>query len=82
SWLTPAVNDLASTIMIRINNAAAANAMNLCSTALLAAHQFSLTAKQLLEQLDCYLQLLLHVPYTREVTVPDKAPEELLNNAL
>ncbi|EGY28589.1 glycerol-3-phosphate O-acyltransferase [Candidatus Regiella insecticola 5.15] len=82
SWLTPAVNDLASTIMIRINNAAAANAMNLCSTALLAARQFSLTAKQLLEQLDCYLQLLLHVPYTKEVTVPDKAPEELLNNAL
>ncbi|WP_339056615.1 glycerol-3-phosphate 1-O-acyltransferase PlsB [Candidatus Regiella endosymbiont of Tuberolachnus salignus] len=82
SWLTPAVNDLASTIMIRINNAAAANAMNLCSTALLAARQFLLTAKQLLEQLDCYLQLLLHVPYTTEVTVPDKAPEELLNNAL
>lgn len=82
SWLTAALNDLASTIMIRINNAAAANAMNLCSTALLAARQFSLTAKQLLEQLDCYLQLLLHVPYTTEVTVPDKAPEELLNNAL
>ncbi|WP_274873272.1 1-acyl-sn-glycerol-3-phosphate acyltransferase, partial [Serratia marcescens] len=43
SWLTPTVNDLAGQIMVRINNAAAANAMNLCSTALLASRQRSLT---------------------------------------
>ncbi|MFV8765898.1 glycerol-3-phosphate 1-O-acyltransferase PlsB, partial [Yersinia enterocolitica] len=82
SWLTPAVNDLAGKIMVRINNAAAANAMNLCSTALLASRQRSLTREQLLEQLDCYLQLMRNVPYAKDVTVPDKTPEELLNHAL
>ena len=82
SWLTPVVNDLAGQIMLRINNAAAANAMNLCSTALLASRQRSLTREQLLEQLDCYLQLMRNVPYAKDVTVPDKTPEELLNHAL
>lgn len=82
SWLTPASNDLARKIMISINNAAAANAINLCSTALLAAPKFSLTSKQLLEQLDCYLKLLINIPYTQYVTVPDQSPEELLINAL
>lgn len=82
TWLTPAVNDLAGKIMVRINNAAAANAMNLCSTALLASRQRSLTREQLLEQLDCYLQLMRNVPYAKDVTVPDKTPEELLNHAL
>ena len=42
-WLTPAVNDIAQQIMVRINNAGAANAMNLCVTALLASRQRSLT---------------------------------------
>lgn len=65
SWLTPAVNDLANQIMVRINNAAAANAMNLCSTALLASRQRSLTREQLLEQLDCYLQLMRNAPYAK-----------------
>lgn len=82
SWLTPTVNDLAEKIMVRINNAAAANAMNLCSTALLASRQRALTREQLLEQLECYLQLLRNVPYTQEVTVPAKTPEELLEHAL
>ncbi|WP_342221789.1 glycerol-3-phosphate 1-O-acyltransferase PlsB [Candidatus Fukatsuia endosymbiont of Tuberolachnus salignus] len=82
SWLTSVVNDLASQIMVRINNAAAANAMNLCSTALLASRQRSLARGQLLEQLDCYLQLLRYVPYAHDVTVPDKTPQELLDHAL
>ncbi|STS79412.1 glycerol-3-phosphate acyltransferase [Klebsiella pneumoniae] len=36
SWLTPTVNSIAADLMVRINNAGAANAMNLCCTALLA----------------------------------------------
>ncbi|WP_127958656.1 glycerol-3-phosphate 1-O-acyltransferase PlsB [Serratia microhaemolytica] len=82
SWLTPAVNDLAGKIMTRINNAAAANAMNLCCTALLASRQRALTRKQLLEQLECYLQLLRNTPYTADVTVPTQTPEQLLEHAL
>jgi glycerol-3-phosphate O-acyltransferase len=82
SWLTPTVNDLAAKIMVRINNAAAANAMNLCSTALLASRQRSLTREQLLEQLECYLQLMRNVPYASDVTVPTQTPDELLDHAL
>ncbi|TYR90738.1 glycerol-3-phosphate 1-O-acyltransferase PlsB, partial [Serratia marcescens] len=82
SWLTPTVNDLAGQIMVRINNAAAANAMNLCSTALLASRQRSLTREQLVEQLECYLQLMRNAPYARDVTVPTQTPNELLDHAL
>lgn len=82
NWLTPTVQDIALDIMVRINNAAAANAMNLCSTALLASRQRSLTRDQMEEQLDCYLQLLRNVPYTRDSTVPDKSAAELLDHAL
>ncbi|MGL6020589.1 MAG: glycerol-3-phosphate 1-O-acyltransferase PlsB, partial [Gibbsiella quercinecans] len=82
SWLTPTVNDLAGKIMVRINNAAAANAMNLCATALLASRQRSLTREQLIEQLDCYLQLMRNVPYAADATVPAQTAEELLDHAL
>ena len=81
-WLTPAVNDIAQQIMERINNAGAANAMNLCVTALLASRQRSLTREQLTEQLECYLDLLRNVPYSPDATVPDMTPEALLEHAL
>lgn len=81
-WLTPAVNNLAIKIMVRINNAASANAINLCATALLASKKYSLTRKQLLEQLNCYLQLILNAPYANNVTVPKQTPDELLSHAL
>lgn len=82
SWLTPTVNDIAQKVMVRINNAGAANAMNLCVTALLASRQRSLTREQLLEQLDCYTQLLRSVPYSTDSTVPPMTPDELLAHAL
>jgi glycerol-3-phosphate O-acyltransferase len=63
AWLTPTVNAIAADLMVRINNAGAANAMNLCCTALLASRQRSLTREQLTEQLDCYLNLMRNVPY-------------------
>lgn len=82
SWLTPTVNQIANRLMININNAAAANAMNLCCTALLASRQRALTREQLLEQLDCYQQLLQNVPYAKDATAPTKTPEEMLEHTL
>ncbi|OSM96637.1 glycerol-3-phosphate 1-O-acyltransferase PlsB [Lonsdalea populi] len=82
AWLTPTVQDIASDIMVRINNAAAANAMNLCSTALLVSPQRAMTRTQLEEQLECYLQLMRNVPYTENTTTPDKTPAELIEHAL
>ncbi|MGL9735925.1 MAG: glycerol-3-phosphate 1-O-acyltransferase PlsB [Symbiopectobacterium sp.] len=82
TWLTPTVQDIADIIMVRINNAAAVNAMNLCSTALLASRQRALTREQMHEQLDCYLQLLRNVPYSKDVTAPKKTAPELLEHTL
>jgi len=82
SWLTPTVNAIANTVMVNINKSAAANAMNLCSTALLASRQRALTREQLLEQLDCYLQLLRNAPYAEDATTPNQTAEELLQHAL
>lgn len=82
AWLNSTVTRLANKIMVRINNAAAANAVNLCSTALLASRQRALTREQLIEQIECYLQLLRNVPYTDDSTTPNKTAEQLLENAL
>ncbi|AIN46912.1 glycerol-3-phosphate 1-O-acyltransferase PlsB [Candidatus Palibaumannia cicadellinicola] len=83
-WLAPTVDNIAITIMIRINNAAAVNAMNLCSSVLLASRQcsYSLTRTQLLSQLTCYLELLRNVPYAPEVTVPNITSKALLEHTL
>jgi len=56
--------------------------MNLCCTALLASRQRSLTREQLLEQLDCYIDLLRNVPYAPDTTVPSASASELIDHAL
>ncbi|WP_435951703.1 glycerol-3-phosphate 1-O-acyltransferase PlsB [Dryocola sp. BD626] len=82
AWLTPTVNEIAAELMVRINNAGAANAMNLCCTALLASRQRSLTREQLTEQLDCYLSLLRNVPYSPDATAPEQSADALIDHAL
>ncbi|HCI6743596.1 TPA: glycerol-3-phosphate 1-O-acyltransferase PlsB, partial [Klebsiella variicola subsp. variicola] len=82
SWLTPTVNNIAADLMVRINNAGAANAMNLCCTALLASRQRSLTREQLTQQLECYLALLRNVPYSPDATTPSASASELIDHAL
>ena len=80
--LTPTVNSIAADLMVRINNAGAANAMNLCCTALLASRQRSLTREQLTQQLECYLALLRNVPYSPDATAPSASASELIDHAL
>ena len=80
SWLT--LNSIAADLMVRINNAGAANAMNLCCTALLASRQRSLTREQLTQQLECYLALLRNVPYSPDATAPSASASELIDHAL
>ncbi len=82
TWMAQVVSDIAEKMMVRINNAGAANAMNLCVTALLSSSQRSLTRKQLLTQLDCYCALLKHVPYSDECTLPAETSEQLLDSAM
>lgn len=82
SWFTPVVNDIARQVMISINAAGAANAMNLSVTALLSSNQRSLTRSQLLAQIHCYTELLRNVGYSDDSTVPQQSAEQLLDSAL
>ena len=81
NWLTPTTNLLAKVIMESINSSAAVNAMNLCSTFLLASQQNALTKQQLIEHINYALILLKSVPYSNLVTVPEQRAEQLFEHA-
>ncbi len=80
-WITPVVNQLATKMMTHINDAAAANAMTLCATALLASRQRALARDNLIKQIDCYLALLRNVPYSSTSTVPTETAQQLVAHA-
>lgn len=81
-WLNDAVEHIAKSVMININNAAAVNAKNLIGAALLASRQRALSREQLIEQLDSYIALFKNVPYASDVTLPTLSAEEMLNHVL
>jgi len=81
-WLNPLVARLANDVMIRINQSAALNAINLISTCLLATEQHVLTRSALVSQLDLYLQLQQAAPYHNAVTMPEGDGAALLQHAL
>ncbi len=72
------VNDLATSIMQRINAAAAVNPINLLSLCLLATQRSALVEKDLLRQLQLYLGYLATAPYGERVTVTRLGPAEIL----
>lgn len=80
-WMNPVVNGLATKMMTHINDAAAANALTLCATALLASRQRALSRDNLIQQVNCYLDLLRNVPYSSTYTVPSESAEELVKHA-
>ncbi|PKF51273.1 glycerol-3-phosphate 1-O-acyltransferase PlsB [Enterovibrio nigricans] len=82
NWLNPVVNELADRMMSKINDAAAANALTLCATALLASRQRALSREALEEQLTIYLELLRTVPYSSTSTVPDDSAKDLVEHAI
>ncbi|EOE4687690.1 glycerol-3-phosphate 1-O-acyltransferase PlsB [Vibrio vulnificus] len=81
-WINPVVNQLANKMMTHINDAAAANALTLCATALLASRQRALSKDSLIHQIECYLQLLKNVPYSKTYTVPSESAEALVEHAI
>ncbi|MGV3002918.1 glycerol-3-phosphate 1-O-acyltransferase PlsB [Vibrio sp. E150_018] len=80
-WMNPVVNKLANKMMTHINDAAAANALTLCATALLASNQRALSRRKLEQQINCYLSLLTQVPYTPTSTVPNSSASQLVEHA-
>ncbi|MBY5994045.1 glycerol-3-phosphate 1-O-acyltransferase PlsB [Ferrimonas balearica] len=82
TWMTPTVNKLANQVMTHINDAAAASAMTLTASILLATEQHAMPRKALEKQLDLYLDLLRAVPYTPLATAPEGDGEAVLKQVL
>ncbi|MCB1624645.1 MAG: glycerol-3-phosphate 1-O-acyltransferase PlsB [Pseudomonadales bacterium] len=76
--INAAINDLAGTIMQRINAAAAVNPINLLALCLLATPRSALVEQDLLRQLQFYLGYLATSPYGDRVTVTRLLPAEIL----
>ena len=68
-WMSEAVQDLARSVVIGINAAAAVTPVNLVAMAMLATPRQSLPEAALVSQLDLYLSLLRLAPYGPLVTV-------------
>ena len=81
-WLNPLVAKLADEVMVRVNQSAALNSINLIATALLATEQHVLSKAALIEQLDFYLALQQQAPYHPAVTLPAGQGADLLQHAL
>lgn len=82
SWLTPAVNQLADTVMTRINRAAALNGTALVSLCLLSSKTQIMSETELVNALDDYLSLLREAPYSEDSTIPDEDTQTLVNTTL
>jgi len=82
SWLSPVVNELASTVMEKINQAAAVNGMALCAMCLLSAKKHAMAETELERTIEDYLHLLGTSPYSELATLPNVSAKELLENTL
>ncbi|MEP2652454.1 MAG: glycerol-3-phosphate 1-O-acyltransferase PlsB, partial [Paraglaciecola sp.] len=81
-WLTPVVNNLATEIMGRINQAAAVNGMALCSLCLLSSNKHAMARSELETAIDHFMTLLKGSPFSELVTIPECTGAELLESTL
>jgi glycerol-3-phosphate O-acyltransferase len=70
-WMREAVDDLAHTILVEINAAAAVTPVNLVAMAMLATPRQSLPEMVLMQQTELYQRLLHLVPYAPQVTMTE-----------
>ena len=82
SWLTPKVNILADQVMVAINKCAALNGVSLIALILHASKNKALSRQELIAQLDFFLAIQQHAPYSNELTLPSQKGEELLNDVI
>ncbi|MFQ3251285.1 MAG: glycerol-3-phosphate O-acyltransferase [Glaciecola sp.] len=82
AWLTPAVNQLADTIMTRINRAAALNGTALVALCLLSSKTQIMSQSELTAAISDYLELLSNVPFSGDFTLPEADAEELVETTL
>ncbi len=81
-WLTPAVNQLATTIMSRINRASALNGTALLALCLLSSKTMIMSKKELINAIGDFLKLFSEVPYSDDSTLPDECAEDLVDRTL
>lgn len=81
-WLTPAVNQLASTIMTRINHTSALNGTALVALCLLSSKTMIMSKKELVKAISDFLALFTEVPYSEDATLPTESAEALVNRTL
>lgn len=77
-WVGKAVDELAVTIMRRINAAAAVTPINLLAITLLATPRQSLPEADLVRQIELYRALLKDFPYSDRVTVTELTGEQVI----
>lgn len=80
-WLNPLVARLAHQVMLRINQSAAVNSVNLLATCLLSAPQQVMPEQQLLTQMTLYRRLLQQVPYHPNVSFAEGEASDWLQHA-
>ena len=56
--------------------------MTLVSLVLLATPRCAIDAKELLKQLDLYLDMLRSMPYSESVVIPEGTSQEILDSAI
>lgn len=81
-WLTPAVGKLADDVMVKINNAAAINAVTLISCILLSTDKHAITKDELLKLMENLLTLFNSAHYDSDISLPTSTPKALLEHAL
>jgi glycerol-3-phosphate O-acyltransferase len=81
AWMNAAIDDLARTLCIRINAAAAVTPINLVAMAMLATSRQALPEAALKNQLELYTRLLQHAPYGPLVTVTQASGAAMIHHA-
>ncbi len=79
-WFGAALDDLARSIVVNINAAAAVTPINLLAVALLATPRQAMLESDLERQLDLYRDLLRTVPYSNRVSVTDLNGREMVRH--
>jgi glycerol-3-phosphate O-acyltransferase len=79
SWLNPLSNELSQEIMVKMNEAAHVNPINLLSVILLPMKKQAMGKEDLLEQLVVYLNLLERCDYSDRITYTGKSAEEIIS---
>lgn len=77
-WVNAVVGELSTTIMQRINAAAAVTPINLLAVSLLATPRQTMLESDLLRQLDLYVAILKGQPYSDRVTVTELSSPDII----